>query len=73
MKKLNEATNLEDDNLLEAHTSLKEESPDEHTKWKWPALWDSRLELDDITEPIMQNFFLKLLKNSLLMSWNGCP
>ena len=70
-KKLKDAIDLEDDDLLEAQMSLKEDSPEKHTRWKFPALWDSNPELDDITEPTMHEFFLGVVKNFTLdvMEW----
>ena len=73
MKKLKDATDLEDDDSLEAHVSLKEDSPEKHTRWKCLALWNSNLEFDSVTEPTMHDFSWASQRTSLLMWWNGLP
>ena len=50
---------------------LKEETPEKYEMWQFPALWNSSVELEDITESIMHQFFLGIVKNLLLelMDW----
>ena len=59
---MKDATDLDDDDLLEAHMSLKENSSEKCTQWKCPAFLDGNLELDNITEPTMHDFSLSLQK-----------
>ena len=40
------------------------EEPDKHGYWKYPAMWDSGLDMQQITEPCMHLLFLGLVKNN---------
>ena len=70
VKKLKVAKNNNQDDVVAAHF-LKEETPEKYEMWKFPTLWNSSLALEDMTEPIMHQFFLGVVKNLLLelMDW----
>ena len=40
------------------------DEPDKHGEWKYPAMWDSGIHLQQVTEPCMHLLFLGLMKNN---------
>ena len=64
----------QDDNnakVLAACNALMIEEPEKHGEWKYPAMWDSGLNLQQVTEPCMHLLFLGLMKNNcfLIQEW----
>jgi hypothetical protein len=60
-KKAQEENNPE---VLSACNALMIEEPDKHGEWKYPAMWDSGITLQQVTEPCMHLLFLGLMKNN---------
>ena len=50
--------------VLAACDALMVDEPDKHGEWKYPAMWDSGIHLQQVTEPCMHLLFLGLMKNN---------
>jgi hypothetical protein len=50
--------------VVAACHALMIEEPDKHGQWKYPAMWDSGINLQQVTEPCMHLMFLGLMKNN---------
>jgi hypothetical protein len=60
-KRAQDENNVE---VIAACNALMAEEPEKHGKWKYPAMWDSGLTLQQVTEPCMHLLFLGLMKNN---------
>jgi hypothetical protein len=60
-KKAQEENNVE---VIAACDALMVEEPEKHGKWKYPAMWDSGITVQQVTEPCMHLLFLGLMKNN---------
>ena len=47
----------------QAAKELMAEEPHKHVKWKYPAIWDSGLNIQQVAEPCMHLLFLGIVKN----------
>jgi hypothetical protein len=50
--------------ILAACNALMIEEPEKHGEWKYPAMWNSGIDLQQVTEPCMHLLFLGLMKNN---------
>ena len=50
--------------VLAACNALMIDEPDKHGEWKYPAMWDSGIGFQQVTEPCMHLLFLGLMKNN---------
>ena len=60
-KKAEEENNAE---ILSACDALMVEEPNKHGEWKYPPIWNSGINLQQVTEPCMHLLFLGLMKSN---------